>query len=73
MEVIGIIGTLVILLAFVMNGEVKIRLFDLLGAVLFIIYGITISSFSTILLNVALVIVQLFKLNKLRKESIHEN
>lgn len=65
MEIIGIIATLFIVLAFIQNGEFKIRILDLIGAVLFIIYGITISSFSTILLNGILVIIQIYKMYKL--------
>lgn len=67
MEWIGILGTLCIILAFTMNGETKIRAFDAIGAVLFIVYGFTIHSFSTILLNVVLVVVQAYKL--LRRKS----
>lgn len=68
MEWIGIAGTLSIILAFTMNGERKIRIFDLIGALLFIIYGVTIRSFSTILLNVVLVVVQAYKLLRRRSE-----
>lgn len=68
MEWIGIAGTLLIILAFTMNGERKIRIFDLIGALLFIIYGVTIRSFSTILLNVVLVVVQAYKLLRRRSE-----
>lgn len=68
MEWIGIAGTLFIILAFAMNGERKIRIFDLIGALLFIIYGVTIRSFSTILLNVVLVVVQAYKLLRRRSE-----
>lgn len=67
MEWIGILGTLFIIVAFAMNGETKIRVFDAIGAILFIVYGFTINSFSTILLNVVLVIVQAYKL--LRRKS----
>ncbi len=67
MEWLGILGTLFIILAFTMNGETKIRVFDMIGAVLFIVYGFTIGSFSTILLNVVLVVVQAYKL--LRRKS----
>lgn len=67
MEWLGILGTLFIIVAFTMNGETKIRVFDMIGAVLFIVYGFTISSFSTILLNVVLVVVQAYKL--LRRKS----
>ena len=73
MEFIGIFGTLFIILAFAMNGEFKIRVFDLIGAILFVIYGITILSFSTILLNGILIVVQLYKIFKLKKGIKYEN
>lgn len=66
MEIIGILGTLFIILAFLMNGELSIRILDLIGAILFVIYGATINSFSTILLNGILILVQLYKLYNLR-------
>ena len=68
MEWIGIAGTLFIILAFTMNGERKIRVLDLIGALLFVIYGVTIHSFSTVLLNVVLVVVQAYKLLRRRSE-----
>ena len=68
MEVIGILGTLFIILAFTRNGELQIRVFDVVGATLFVIYGITISSFSTILLNGLLIVIQIYKIIKLKKE-----
>lgn len=67
MEILGIIGTLFIVLAFSLNGEIKIRSFDLIGAILFVIYGFLINSFSTILLNIILSIIQIYKLYKLRR------
>lgn len=67
MELLGIIGTLFIVLAFSLDGEIKIRLFDLIGAILFVIYGFLINSFSTILLNIILTIIQIYKLYKLRR------
>lgn len=70
MEALGIIGTLFILVAFLQKGELKIRILDLVGAILFIIYGITIGSFSTIFLNGALVIIQIIFIIKL-KEAEH--
>lgn len=64
MEVIGIIGTLFIVFAFTMTGETKIRIFDGIGALLFVIYGLTIRSFSTVLLNGILIAVHIYKLAK---------
>lgn len=67
MEIIGILGTLFIILAFTFNGEIKIRILDLIGAILFVIYGLTISSFSTILLNSLLVFIQIYKILKIKE------
>ena len=71
MEWLGITGTLCILIAFLQKGELKIRTLDLIGAILFVIYGITIASFSTIFLNTALIIIQIIFIYKLKEEKKH--
>ena len=63
-EVLGILGTLFILVAFLQNGELHIRVLDSIGALLFVIYGICIGSFSTVLLNGILIIIQFLKIYK---------
>jgi len=70
MEILGIIATIFIVIAFALSGELKIRIFDLVGAILFIIYGITINSFSTILLNIILTIIQIYKIYKMKKGNV---
>ena len=66
-EILGTIASCVIMLAFVLNGEKRIRIVDLIGAVLFIVYGVLIKSFSVVFLNGCLTFVQIYKLLKLRK------
>lgn len=66
-EIIGTIASIVIMLAFILNGEKKIRIVDLIGAILFIVYGVLIKSFSVVFLNGCLILVQIYKLYKLRK------
>lgn len=66
-EIIGTIASIVIMLAFILNGEKKIRIVDLIGAILFIVYGVLIKSFSVVFLNGCLTLVQIYKLHKLRK------
>ena len=68
MEFIGILGTLFIVVAFMFTGEFRIRVFDAIGSVLFVIYGVTIQSFSTVLLNCVLIIVQAVHIYRLLKE-----
>ena len=63
-EVLGIIATLFIVIAFAMNCKKSIRIFDTIGAILFIIYGIWIGSLSVWLLNGILVIINIYKLIK---------
>lgn len=64
-ELIGIIGSVFICVAFLFKNVIWIRLFDSVGAILFIIYGLMIHSFSTVLLNGILILIQLVNLYKL--------
>ena len=73
MEFIGIIATLFIIIAFTQNGEIRIRILDLIGAMLFVIYGILINSFSTVLLNTILIIIQIYKIKKFKEENYEIN
>ena len=66
-ELIGITGTLLILVGFLSNSEKKIRLFDMAGSILFVLYGALIGAWSNILLNGALIIIHLVKLHKMNK------
>lgn len=67
-EIIGIIATLFIVVAFTRDGEIHIRILDLIGAVLFVVYGLCIHSFSTVLLNGILIGVQCVKLRNLKED-----
>lgn len=67
-ELIGIAGTILILIGFLSNSEKKIRLFDMAGSILFVVYGIVINAYSNIILNGILVVVHLVKLAKMRKK-----
>ena len=64
-ELFGILGTVLILIGFLSDSEKKIRIFDMAGSALFVLYGILIWAYSNILLNGILIIVHIFKLRKL--------
>lgn len=66
-EIVGIIGTVIILVAFMQNTEKKIRIFDLIGAACFVAYGILAKAYSNILLNGILIIIQISKLYGIKK------
>ena len=63
-EILGIIATLFVLAAFMLNDVKQIRIVDLIGTILFVIYGILIHSLSVSLLNGILIIIHLYKLIK---------
>lgn len=63
-EIFGIIGTIIILIAFSFTGERKIRIFDIIGAVFFVIYGIITQTWSTLILNLFLIFIHIYKLNR---------
>ena len=66
-EIIGITGTLVILIGFLSDKEKVIRGFDMAGSLLFVLYGFAIGSLSTILLNSVLILVHTFKFYRGRR------
>lgn len=68
-EIIGIVASVFIVISFLFKSERNIRIVNTIGGVLFLIYGCLISSTSTILLQSILVLIQIIKINKLRKEN----
>ena len=66
-EIIGIIATLFVLLSFLFTSEKRIRQINIVGAVIFIVYGILITAHSVYILNGALIIIHIYKLYKGRE------
>lgn len=64
MEILGTIASVIVLISFLMNNEKMIRLVNILGAAMFVIYGISINAFSVWFLNGALILIHLYYLNK---------
>ena len=62
LEVLGTIASVIVLMSFLMKGEKKIRLINILGALMFVVYGISINAFSVWFLNGALILIHLYKL-----------
>ena len=65
-EIIGIVATLFIIASFLTKDLIKVRIVNLVGSVIFIVYGVLIHSWSTAILNAVMIIVHLVYL--LRKE-----
>lgn len=61
-EFLGILATIFVLISFTQSDAKKIRIINLIGAILFVIYGLMISSMSVWLLNSVLILIQICKL-----------
>lgn len=71
-ELIGLCGTVFILIAFLFNTEKQIRIFDMVGSVLFVVYGALIGAYSNVVLNSALILVHIVKLHKMKINANNE-
>ena len=67
-EIIGIIATLFVLLSFLFTSEKRIRQINIIGALIFIVYGVIITAHSVYILNGALIIIHMYKLYKGRNK-----
>lgn len=70
-EILGIVASLFVISAFLFKNVKVIRLLDAVGALLYVIYGILIHSYANILLNTVLIVVQIYHLYKLNKNSLY--
>ena len=71
-ELIGLLGTVFVLLSFIQNDEKKIRKINILGAVLFVCYGLITKTYSTAFLNLCLCIIHIIKLGVFDKPIIKD-
>lgn len=65
-ELLGTIASGFVLISFLMKGEKNIRLINIIGALIFVIYGFLINAFSVWFLNGALLFIHLYKIMKLK-------
>lgn len=66
-EILGTIASIFVLISFLMKGEIKIRLINIVGALIFVIYGVMIGAFSVWFLNGGLMLIHIIRLFKLLK------
>lgn len=60
-EILGLVATVIITLSFCCDGELKIRLVNSIGSILFIIYGLYLHAWSVALLNSAVILINIYK------------
>ena len=63
-ELIGTLASVIILISFIAKGENKIRIINIIGALMFIVYGLLINAFSIWFLNGMLILIHLYKIKR---------
>ena len=63
-EFIGILATIFVLLSFIFADARKIRAVNIIGATLFVVYGLLINALSVWLLNGALIFIHIYFISK---------
>lgn len=66
-EIIGIVASVLVVISFFLNGETYIRAVNMIGSVVFVIYGSLLGSISVIFLNSMSIIINTIKIYKLLK------
>lgn len=70
-EMIGYLGSLLVLISFIMTSVVKLRVINTIGSIIFTIYAIIIKSYPTAIMNVVIVFINihyLYRMLKVEKE-----
>lgn len=67
-EILGVIATIFIFIAFTQSDVIKIRIINSIGCLLFIIYGVILGAFSIWFLNTACLILNMYKIHKERSK-----
>ena len=68
LELIGWLGNVFVIISFLNNDTLKLRSYNLVGASLWLVYGIVAGSFSIIFLNVVVISIQIFKITQILRE-----
>jgi uncharacterized protein with PQ loop repeat len=63
-EAIGLLATIFVLISFLFNKPKQIRIVNIIGAALFVVYGLQLGALSVWLLNGALIAIHIYFLLK---------
>lgn len=64
-EIIGYVGTALVLVSFLMSSVYKLRVINTIGSIVSIVYGVLLHVYPTVVLNAALALINIFYLWKL--------
>lgn len=64
-EGLGIVASVLVLISFLFNNAMAIRAVNVMGAIMFVVYGIAIDAFSVWFLNGGLVLVHIYHMARM--------
>ncbi len=67
-ELIGYVGSLLVLVSMLMSSVVKLRIINMIGSAIFAVYALIIHSYPTALMNSCLVVINIYNLVKLTRK-----
>jgi len=70
LEIFGYLGMALVLVSMMMTNTLKLRLFNLAGALVCMVYGALTQTWPTALLNFGLTIIQIIQLIRLKKTKV---
>ena len=65
-EIIGYIGSALVLLSFMMVSVYKLRIVNMIGSFFCVVYGLLIGAYPTVVMNLALVCINIYYLHKMK-------
>lgn len=68
-ELLGYLGTALVLVSMLMTSVVRLRIFNLIGSAIFAVYALLIKSYPTACLNACLVAINIYQLLKLKRKA----
>ncbi len=70
-EIVGYIGSGLVLVSMLMTSLKKLRIINMIGSIIFTIYALIIHSYPTAVMNFCLVLINVYKLARIKSESPH--
>ena len=71
-EVIGYVGSAFVLASFLMASVVRLRVINSVGCIVSVIYGLLIHAYPTVIMNAALLLINIFFLLRMSKQKSAE-
>ncbi|KGQ71161.1 hypothetical protein A1D23_00135 [Chelonobacter oris] len=67
-EILGYVATAFVVVSFLLNSILPLRIVNAIGATMYIVYGALIDSLPVVLLNVFITLVHIYQIIKLKRQ-----